>query len=122
MHGLSEATLHTTPEAETMGELRIDRTYPQPDSPNPKLGPRERAMAVFKYLLNLEPHEALKHPLFACIEHSYKQAVASVGNPAALEPSLVEMLTSSTTSPARLRMLGGPNEKLDLEERLGGGL
>jgi len=54
--------------------MKITRTYPQPDSNLPHIGPRERAMAVFKYLLGLEPEAAVLHPLFACIEHSYGQA------------------------------------------------
>lgn len=31
------------------------RTYPQPDSPQANIGPRERALAVLKYVLDLEP-------------------------------------------------------------------
>jgi len=49
------------------------RTYPQPDSPESHIGPRERAMAVFKYLLDIEPEDATKHPLFECIKHAFEQ-------------------------------------------------
>ena len=88
--------------------MRISRTYPQPDSPEPHLGPRERALAVFKYLLDLEPEVAVMHSMFACVEHAFQQAahrgwvegeygldldeIAS-----RLGPSLVPMLTSSRT-------------------------
>jgi len=53
--------------------MKITRTYPQPDSPAPHLGARERAMAVYKYLLDIEPEAAVKHPLFACIVHAFEQ-------------------------------------------------
>jgi hypothetical protein len=78
--------------------LTIRRTYPQPDSPQPNLGPRERALAVFKYLLGLEPEQAIRHPLFPCVEHSYVQAVRRVTF-AELPPSLVTMLTGETVVP-----------------------
>jgi len=61
--------------------MKITRTYPAPDDPNPRLGPRERAMAVLKLLLGLEPEEAAgvyshvqkrqlrePHPSFAHVE------------------------------------------------------
>jgi len=71
----------------------IRRSYPQPDSPAPHLGARERALAVFKYLLDLEPEAAAKHPLFACVVHSYEQHVKREQD-RTLNPSLVPMLTS----------------------------
>lgn len=74
--------------------INISRTYPQPDSPNPKLGPRERAMAVFKYLLDLEPEEAVRHALFPCIVHAFEQAVAISQDREHLEPSLVPEIRS----------------------------
>jgi hypothetical protein len=88
--------------------MRISRTYPQPDSPEPQIGPRERALAVFKYLLDLEPEAAVLHPLFACIVHAFEQAIAVAVNSFAddcawcdemgtipdVEPSLVPLLTS----------------------------
>lgn len=87
--------------------MKLTRTYPQPDSDLPHIGPRERAMAVFKYLLNLEPEAAVQHPLFECIVHSYEQsenrgAVISEGwgddfeaeLRRSLTPSLVPMLSS----------------------------
>ncbi len=87
--------------------MRITRTYPQPDSPEPHLGPRERALAIFTYLLDIEPEQAKDHPLFACVEHAFVQvrnATDGYVNPG-LEPSLVPMLTSSRTveldAPAR---------------------
>lgn len=49
------------------------RTYPTPDSPKLGTSPRNRALATFKYLLNLEPEQAKDHPLFKCIEHAFKQ-------------------------------------------------
>lgn len=73
--------------------MKVTRTYPQPDSPQMNIGPRERALAVFKYLLKLEPEEATKHPLFACIVHSYEQAISMAGDRRALSPSLVELIS-----------------------------
>jgi len=52
---------------------KIRRTYPAPDSPADHLGARERAMAVFKYLLDIEPERATKHPLFWCIKAAFEQ-------------------------------------------------
>lgn len=82
----------------------VSRTYPQPDSCDPRLGPRERAMAVFKYLLNLEPEAAVLHPLFECITHAFEQSEErgmhlqrlSDGDPSPLRlcESIVPMLTS----------------------------
>ena len=81
--------------------MRIKRTYPQPDSPEPHLGARERALAVFKYLLDLEPEAAALHPMFACIVHSYRQAEDAVlvqyDRSTGLRSSLVPMLTSERT-------------------------
>jgi len=84
--------------------MRIIRSYPQPDSPAPNIGPRERALAVFKYLLGLEPEAAVLHPLFACIGHSYEQHGKATVNEICqgdalidtqvLNPSIVPMLTS----------------------------
>jgi len=53
--------------------MKLRRTYPQPDSDRPNIRPRERALAVFKYLLNLEPEAAVNHELFTVIVHSYEQ-------------------------------------------------
>lgn len=53
---------------------KIQRTYPQPDSPAANMGPRERALAVYKYLMDLEPEAAVKHPLFDVIVHAFTQA------------------------------------------------
>lgn len=85
--------------------MKLRRTYPQPDSPEPHIGARERALAVFKYLLDLEPEQAKDHPMFACIVHSYQQAARAalddyddeeqIPRPAE-QPSLVPMLTSET--------------------------
>lgn len=80
----------------------ITRTYPQPDSPAPQIGPRERAMAVYKYLLNIEPEQATEHPLFRVIEHAFIQAGHQDVNEAEdrprdmeLAPSLIEELKST---------------------------
>lgn len=91
--------------------MRVQRTYPQPDSPAPSIGPRERAMAVFKYLLDLEPEAATKHPLFACIVHSYEQSFkqgreAETDYPERYEPSLVPLLTGSRDVPVEVRKFG----------------
>ena len=83
--------------------MRIIRSYPQPDSSEPHIGPRERALAVFKYLLGVEPEQAKDHPLFACIENSYRQSEKRglfIGEGIEecldqLQPSLVPMLTST---------------------------
>jgi len=53
--------------------MKIQRTYPQPDSPAENIGARERAMAVFKYLLDLEPGDAVRHPRFDLIRHAFEQ-------------------------------------------------
>lgn len=72
----------------TMPGLKLLRTYPQPDSPQLGGSARNRALAVFKYLLNAEPEAAIKHPLFACIEHSFaQQSAAAKGG--ALSDSLI---------------------------------
>lgn len=52
--------------------MKVTRTYPQPDSPR-DLSARERALAAFKYLLNIEPEHATEHGLFDVIENSYQQ-------------------------------------------------
>jgi hypothetical protein len=51
--------------------MRLRRTYPAPDHPGRHLGPRERAMAVLKKYLDLEPEKATRHPLFAQIVQIY---------------------------------------------------
>jgi hypothetical protein len=97
--------------------MRITRTYPQPDSPEPHIGPRERALAVFKYLLDLEPEAAKDHPMFACIVHAFQQAEqrgwicgeygeASGGHwpedaTTYFRPSLVPLISTMRTLPAR---------------------
>lgn len=53
--------------------FRMKRTYPSPDSAEENIGPRERALAVFKFLCRLEPEAAIKHPLFATIENAFLQ-------------------------------------------------
>lgn len=53
--------------------MRMTRTYPRPDEPSANLGPRERALAVYKYLADVEPEQAVKHPLFAVIVHAFEQ-------------------------------------------------
>lgn len=89
--------------------MNVIRTYPQPDSPAPHIGPRERALAVFKYLLCLEPEAAIMHPLFAVIVHAFEQSEARGWNmlhkmledpkgfsTAPIEPSFCDQITSST--------------------------
>lgn len=92
----------------------IRRTYPQPDSPQGNLGARERALAVFKYLLNLEPEVAKDHPLFSCVVHAFEQHATKCyleergccyGD---LEPSLVPMLTSEREVELDLRHVEDP--------------
>jgi hypothetical protein len=78
--------------------MKFSRTYPPPDSPAPNIGPRERALAVFKYLLDLEPEAAQLHRLFNCIAHSYAQTARTADN-RPLQPSLVETLTSERYVP-----------------------
>jgi hypothetical protein len=69
------------------------RTYPQPDSPASNLGPRERALAVFKYLLDLEPEQAVLHPLFPCIKHAFEQTGRLAVGIIPLAPSLVPLIS-----------------------------
>lgn len=100
--------------------MRITRTYPQPDSPAPNIGPRERAMAVYKYLLGTEPEDAVKHPLFACIVHAFEQegrrainrwaAHANMPDYEDPDPSLVAELSSSRELPTPVTPL--PDEVL----------
>lgn len=79
----------------------ITRTYPQPDSPAPQIGPRERAMAVYKYLLNIEPEQATEHPLFKVIEHAFRQErqcgidLGQGNDDMPLTPSLIPELKST---------------------------
>lgn len=54
-----------------MGQIK--RTYPEPDTDRPNCGPRERAMAVFKKLLDMEPEDAVGHEHFAVVEHAFVQ-------------------------------------------------
>lgn len=79
--------------------MNISRTYPQPDSPLANLGPRERALAVFKYLLDLEPEAATQHALFLVIEHAfvqeYKRGLSDMGPQVPRSPSFTEMLRST---------------------------
>lgn len=53
--------------------LTIKCTYPTPDSARENCGPRERALAVFRYLMDLEPEEAAKHPRFHLIVNAFQQ-------------------------------------------------
>jgi hypothetical protein len=53
--------------------MRMTRTYPTPDSNRESVGPRERAMAVYKYLLDVEPENAVRDPQFALIVHAFEQ-------------------------------------------------
>jgi hypothetical protein len=95
--------------------FQVHRTYPQPDSPAVHLGPRERALAVFKYLQDLEPEAAIKHPLFKCIEHAFAQAERKGSDPdgLTLKPSVVPELSGPV--PAKVA-------PLDLEARMKGEL
>lgn len=87
---------------------RIIRTYPTPDTQRESCGPRERALAVFKYLMGLEPEEASKHPRFALIVNGFEQQrilgaqamhaeIAGLGFPAVERPKLVEPLCEELT-------------------------
>lgn len=51
----------------------MSQTCPSPDKPGDHLGPRERAMAVFKWLLDLDPHEAVRHEHFELIVNAFRQ-------------------------------------------------
>lgn len=53
--------------------MKVFRTYPQPDSPNENIRARERALAVFKYLLDMEPELARVHPKYALIKAAFEQ-------------------------------------------------
>ena len=94
--------------------MKIQRTYPQPDSPQPNIGPRERAMAVLKYLLDIEPEVAIKHHVFPLLVASYEQSQTQGWNLACdsidrghgivrgkLAPSIVELLTAETEGTMR---------------------
>lgn len=77
-----------------MPGLKVLRSYPQPDSPALGTSPRNRALAVFKYLLGLEPEQAIKHELFKCVEHAFFQEGAAVAG-RILDDSFVEMLDNT---------------------------
>lgn len=110
----------------------ISRTYPAPDSPNLVLGPRERAMAVLKYLLGVEPEQAAgsarrnipPHPMFDMLVNSFENqrraALLQLGQASLwtraraalnvllgrssepMRPSLVDELQDSVDVPIRL--------------------
>lgn len=57
-------------------------------------------MAVYKYLCNLEPEDAVKHELFPVIEHAFLQSYRrgldeGQGTNLELVPSLIPIRTSS---------------------------
>ena len=99
--------------------MRIQRTYPQPDAPEPHIGPRERALAIFRYLeeYQLEPEEASKHPLFELVMAAFRAAERRGWNQAIRytevmktnapkqedPPSMVELLSSGKTLEWRVR-------------------
>lgn len=113
--------------------MNILRTYPQPDSPRPNIGPRERAMAVLKYLVDMEPGDAIKHHVFPLLVHAFEQSERRGWNdcvkavraeeqgdvviaddlPALkeLQPSLCEELSKSIEGTApRVRLFGEDSE------------
>ncbi len=98
--------------------MKIHRTYPQPDSPQPHLGPRERAMAVYKYLLDLEPEVALHHPRFPLMVAAFEQAERVGWNRAcsrvggAYPPILPEVMPESI-----MPLVNGSTEMTDVEVR-----
>jgi hypothetical protein len=53
--------------------MKVKRTYPTPDTARDNCGPRERALATFKYLLGLEPEEAIKHHRFDLMVNAFRQ-------------------------------------------------
>ena len=66
--------------------LRIShRTYPQPDLGH--LSPRHRALNLFKYLLGMEPEEAVKHRTFPLVRASYESAEERGANELADTPA-----------------------------------
>jgi len=97
--------------------MKIRRTYPQPDSPQPHIGPRERALAVLKYLSNIEPEDAVKHEKFELLVAAFEQAERVGWNKACdryrqsqneliqdmLPTSIVELITGETECDAVVR-------------------
>lgn len=100
----------------------IQRTYPQPDSPREDLGPRLRALNLFKYLLGIEPEEAKDHPRFEMVVNAFenqrrsgarqiifdqtaRQQVILDDEVPAMLPSVAEEL--STVIPAEVRRFAG---------------
>ncbi len=75
--------------------MKISRTYPQPDSPQPHIGSRERALAVFKYVLGIEPEAAAKHEHFALVVHAFEQAEKVGWNKAVQQSAYGELFHSS---------------------------
>jgi len=59
-----------TPEP---GHMQINRNYPTPDTERENCGPRERALAVFKYLFDMEPEQASKHERFQLVVAGFEQ-------------------------------------------------
>lgn len=128
--------------------MRITRTYPQPDSPQPFIGPRERALAVFKYLMDLEPEAAVQHPRFELIVAAFKQAgvqairswadttettvgisdngsmrkslayLAGEHTLPPIKPSIAELLTGSTDSPDAEIKRFAPQDSRSIVQRL----
>lgn len=97
--------------------MKIQRTYPQPDSPQPHIGPRERALAVFKYLMNIEPEQAREHKDFPLLEAAFEQAERVGWNGAVkhlgvthededLMPSLVPLITGEQEIEVRTQVYG----------------
>jgi len=55
-------------------KFKITRTYPLPDDQAAHIAPRYRAMAVFKYLLDMEPEDAVKDERFAVVQRGFEVA------------------------------------------------
>lgn len=68
--------------------MRIKRTYPQPDSPQANLGPRERTLAALKYIGKHEP-EACTLPH---IEPRFARAVRLYESPHSNEAAAAEVI------------------------------
>lgn len=54
--------------------MKIARTYPQPDSPQPNIGPLERALALCKYTADIEPEQAKELANFPLLVAAFEAA------------------------------------------------
>lgn len=80
--------------------MRVNRNYPTPDTKRPNCGPRERALATFKYLLGLEPEKAVEHPRFDLMVNAFEQQARAAIRKFIRDNDCVEPLPATSDKPA----------------------